>query len=338
MKRNFKLIGMLIFVCIFSLAGCTKRENDNVLENIDVLENLVIDRNADGTEDYKYFNNGKLEKVNFKNNKGNLRAYNEKSDTLIFLEYDDDGFYRLKIRTKNKEKSITIDGILNFVTISSDGNYTFYSTLNADNIPVFHILNNNSFESEILKQDNILISGDLISFNNKGNLIFYGINIDKKEAGVFEYDIKLKTYSLVTKIEQGIVTALEILEGNKILLFKSLDEQNYIEIISNNNLENKVIKCDFKHIENAILVNEDIYFSAFENDKLNLYKYDNIKNNIKRLTFTFPYSLGRESRLLEWNNRIYFVDVKGEIYYYDIASESTVLGDFSKGEYIFLDK
>lgn len=337
MKKNFKFIGMLIFFCIFSLVGCTKKESNETLENIDVLDNLVINRNSDGTEEYKYFKDGKLESANLKNYNGNLRAYNEISDTLVFLEYADDGFYKLKIKRKNKEKSISIDGVLNFIKISKDGEYTFYSTLNEDNIPVFHILNNKSFESDILEQDNILISGNLVSFNKDNNLIFYGINIDKKEAGIFEFDIKNKTYELLYKVEQGIVAYLEILKNNKILIFKSIDDESYIEIIDDK-FKGEVIKTDFTYIEEAISINNDIYFSAFENERLNLYKFDDDKKLLKRVTFTFPYSLGRESRLLEWNNRIYFVDIKGQIYYYDISNESTVLGDFPKGEYMILDK
>ncbi|MGL5823208.1 MAG: hypothetical protein ACRCYE_16505 [Sarcina sp.] len=338
MKKNFNLIGMLIFFCIFSLVGCTRKESNEVLEDIDVVSNLIIDRNNDGTEEYKYFKDGTLERFKFENYKGNLRAYNEKSDILVFLSYEDDGYYKLKIRNKNREKVITIDGVLNFIKISDNGNYIFYSTLNDDNIPIFHIFDNTSFENEVFEQNNILVSGNLISFNSSDNIVFYGIDIDKKQAGIFEYDIKNRIYKLVSKVERGIGTHLEILENNKILILKSVEEKNYIELIDVNEDKNESIKTEVTYIEDAIVINDDIYFSAVENEKMNLYKFDNNEKIIKRLTFTFPYSLGRDSRLLEWNDRIYFVDIKGQIYYYDIASKTTILGDFEEGEYIILDK
>ncbi|MGL5575775.1 MAG: hypothetical protein ACRDCW_09560 [Sarcina sp.] len=335
MKRSYSVMLLLLVIGVSGLYGCSK--NDNVekrVSQIDIKDNLVIDI-KDGEEKYRYLDKGKFIEANLEG-EGNLLAYNDKADISIFTNYNDSEKY-LNIISKKGKQEVLLKDRLDFVYLSKDGSYTFYKTCNKDNIVRYNLINNKTQESSVLPED-ILISGDLIKFIDDKTLVLYGSDIENKVSGVFIYDIENGTYKLINEIMGKFMSSLEVISDSKILMIEVNQEGSdvYVLDIETNEINN--ISSNFNYVEDAILYKNKVFISALENSDLNLYFIDLDTNEFKRLTFDFPKSLGRKSRLLADDRKIYFSDITGKVYYYDVEEDSTNLLENQNGIYMILDK
>ncbi|MGL5066993.1 MAG: hypothetical protein ACRC6T_04080 [Sarcina sp.] len=328
---------MLVFLSfgITGLYGCSKSEVEEVKkEKIDIQDNLVIDIN-NGEEKYKYLNDGKFTNANIEG-QGNLMAYNDKEDIAIFLERTDDSKV-LNIILADDSMDVKIDGNLEFVQVSENGSYTLYKTCSSDNIVKYNLLNNKTKEITLLSEE-VLISGNLIKFIDDDTLILYGVDIDAKKNGIFTYDISTKEYKLVNEIVGKFISSIEVISDNKILMIEVNEGGSdvYILDIVTKDIEHMTSK--FEYVEDAILCGNKVFINALENGGLNLYSIDLESKGLRRLTFDFPKSLGRESRLLAENGKVYFSDINGKVYYYDVTEDTTNLMKNQNGMYMIVDK
>ncbi|WP_297435007.1 hypothetical protein [uncultured Clostridium sp.] len=334
MKKNYKTVLLGISFSMMFFYGCGKKPIEEVsLEKVDIVDNLIIDMEND-KEIYKYIDKGNLVSLNLEAH-GKLRAYSEKADVAVFLEYSENG-KKINIRSNDEIKSFFVSGDISFINISSDGDYIFLKTT-TDNISEYKIVDRHNLSSVNIS-DNIAISGDLIRFLDNDNLIFYGVYMDNNDCGIFSYNIKDRSYKLLKEIKEKFVNYIDVLSDSEILIGQVIDGQNKIALLDLNTLEEEILCDGFENIDTSVIYEGDIYMSAFENGNYNLYRVDINSKSIKRLTYGFPKSLGRESGFVIEENKIYFSDITGKLYFYDIKSESTNILENQIGMNMIVDK
>lgn len=337
MKKSYKIVLLFIIsLGLMSLNGCSKEQkNAEDIDNIDVSSNLVLDI-EDNEIKYKTLDNGKLVDLDIKS-KDNLQAFNESKDILIFSRITEDNKKEMDIVSKGNKKTIDVEGYLDMVLISSNGSYTLYKTsLNGISVD-YYIINNKTFEKKKLRDD-ILISGEMIKFLDNENIIFYGVDIKKKESGLYVYNIVNDTYTLKKKIMGGVISYLEVLDKDNVVYVEGIDEESKLISFNVSNKKAEVLTSKFKYIEDSILYKDKLYLSAAQYENLDLYSLDLKSKELKRLTFDFPKSLARTSSLIEENGEIYFSDVNGKIYKYDTIEKSTSIMDNKNGIYLIKSK
>ncbi|MGL4655364.1 MAG: hypothetical protein ACRCWM_05735 [Sarcina sp.] len=335
MKRGYKLMVILLTLGVSTLYGCSKSNDiEKETNKIDIKDNLVIDF-KEGKEEYRYLNKGKFEEANLDID-GSLLAYNDKADISIFTNYIEAKKY-LNIIFEDGKLEIPLEGRLDFVYISKDGSYTLYKTCSEDNIVLYNLIDNTT-KKNITLAENVLISGNLIKFIDDKKLVLYGVDIDKKISGLFIYDIEKGSYELINEIKGRFMSSLEVISEDKVLMIEVNEESSDVYILDVKTKEMNNISSKFEYVEDAILYENKVYISAFENDDLNLYSIDLDRDILKRLTFDFPKSLGRESRLLADDGKIYFSDINGKVYFYDTKEDTVNLIENQNGVYMIVDK
>lgn len=326
---------LLLALAVSNLYGCSKNEDiEKQTDKIDIKDNLVIDIKS-GKEVYRYLDKGKFIDANLEGD-GNLLAYNDKADISIFTNYIDSQKY-LNIISKKGKQEILMKDRLDFVCLSKEGTYTLYKTCSEDNTVKYNIIDNMTQKISILP-DNILISGDLIKFIDDKTLVLYGSDIENRSSGVFLYDIEAGTYKLVQEIIGKFMSSLEVISDSKVLMIEVNEDGSDVYVLDIKTNEMNNISSNFNYVEDAILYENKVFISAFENGDINLYSIDLGSNDFKRLTFNFPKSLGRESKLLADDRKIYFSDITGKVYFYDIEKDSTNLLENQNGVYMIMDK
>lgn len=334
MKKGYKLLaGLFATAIIFS--ACTRTDiEEEKLGKIDVFDNLVVDI-KDDKEIYSYISKDGIEKGQLESN-GIVKTYSEKNDVVIFLEYHNDG-KRINIRTKDDLKYIKIDDFISLLKLSSDGKYMFLKEQKDEIISEYSIIDTQTLEKIVL-DDEIFISGKIVDFLDEKQIVFYGVDSEKKISGLFTYNILTKKYELLREVDGRFVNYIKVLDSENIFLSAADDDEKYLGILNIKSGKINYVNADFKYIQDAVLEKDKVYFSGVENENMNLYMMD-IKNKIvKRLTFDFPKNLGLDSYLINEEGKIYFSDVDGRLYFYDTEKNTTNILKKQDGIYMIVDK
>lgn len=334
MKKNKKMIVAILSLSVISMYGCDKNSEKDKINDIDVPTNLILDIKDEDIE-YKTLKNGRISDFEI-NDEGMLMSYNGEQDVLVFSSQQNEKNV-LKIVVDGKEKTVDINGYLETVYISSDGRHTLYKTNSTGTVIEYFIMDNKTLKSTKLSE-NILVSGNMIKFLNNNELIFYGVDIEKKESGIFTYSINSGEYKLKKKIVGSVISYIDVLDENSILYSESIDQRQKLCVLNLDDLKLNEITDRFERVEDSIICDNKIYVSAQENYKLNLYEIDIDTNKVKRLTFDFPESLALESKLLVQEKNIYFSDINGDLYNYSINEKSINMVEKDKGEYLIMNK
>ncbi|MGL4991339.1 MAG: hypothetical protein ACRC57_09335 [Sarcina sp.] len=333
MKNRYKLILGMMLLSI-GVYGCTlSNVNDEKINNIDIAENLIADI-KNNEESYFYLKDGILEESPLTAS-GSIRGYSTVGDITIFLEYYDNG-KRINIKKNENLKSLNIDGTISTIKLSLDGENILLITKNENFIPTYRIINTHTLEETYLEEE-IFISGDIINFLSNDELVFYGVDANKKLSGIFKYNLKEKEYELLREIKDNFVSYMKVLDENKIFISLTKEEENKIGLLDIN--QNSIIEMEseFEAIENVVLFEDKIYLSAKYNGNISLYCSDLKKRVTKRLTYDFPKQLARNSSFIIEDNKIYFSDENGILYFYDFEKDTTNILNNNRS-YMIVDK
>lgn len=334
MKKGYKLIICLSVVLVLGY-GCTKNDiKDEKVGKIDILDNVIVDIN-DNKESYKYLKNGEISVAQFEG-QGSLKAYSSKNDVAVFVEQGID-YKNINIIRDSSTKSLEVKGNINLLKFSDNGEFILCKIDNENSKTNYKIINTKDLKSYNMDSD-IFVSGNVIEFLDDENIIFYGVDISKKISGIFKYNINTEKYSLVREIEGTFVNYIDVVSNQEVVISMSNGDSKCLVLLNVNENIIRTVDNGFEFIEDAVLYDNKVYMSALANNKINLYSVDFSNNKIKRLTYDFPKSLGRDSRLIAEDDKIYFSSIEGKIYFYDIENDSTSILKNQNGIYMILDK
>lgn len=288
-KNTIKIF--CVFILAFSLVSCSSKvENQNNIEAFNKVElnaGAVI-ANENGTYSSYNYDNGKYNKID-----GNqiIGLYNQKSGNYVgqidgkyFSCYDD--------------KKIDLDDVT-----SSDSDFklspggqkmSFFRDSDGVNQPVVVNLQDGS---EVQFNPAALISGTLLDFISDNKLIYYGINVDTKENGLFTYDLTTNKEELIYKFKSGDAQFLKVLNDSIVFVQEiQNDDKELIKIDINSN-QAEVLSKNIVSVNDVVYNNGDYYvLGKLKNKSASLFKI-NI-NLEKRLIFDFPQSINVDSGLV----------------------------------------
>lgn len=300
-KRNnkkIKLIGAIL--CSFFLISCgdgNKGEDNNINIEEVVLNNGAIVENKNGVYHNYNLEDGKYKKL--ESNKVIL-TYNNFSGNYIS---EKDGKY-IGVYDNTEIDLKDIGKMDEEVTISPDGKYIYF--LRDKEGYEVNILNFETGEPIPFKS-NVFISGKLIDWSTNDKLVYYGINVDKNQNGIFLYDIETQSERLIYEFKNGDAEFLKGTQKGVIFIQEQLDSGKVLRKVNLETNENKILSEEIIYIYSLIESGDDLFIlGKLKDNVISIYKYE--EGKFKRMIYDYPSIINTEKGLrLDNEGNILFI-------------------------------
>ncbi|ATD55211.1 hypothetical protein [Clostridium chauvoei] len=281
MKISKKYILLILGLTSTSLIlnGCSKKNIS--VESIQLSKGSIV-KEVDGTySNYKFESN----------------EYSKIETEKVILSYDlDSGNYIYNSNGKNgvvaKDNEIPIDyNNPKDLKLSKGGNYFSYFKDESYMELVIRDVKNNK---DIQINSNVAISGTLVEWLNEDTLVYYGID-DKKNNGIFTYNLKENKEELIYKLQNGFIQFLRTYEENVIFVQQTMENNRYLKIIDlNKNV--KDITSEIIEVSDVLSTEKGLFvLGKMKDNNYSIYKIEG--GNVKRLVFDFPNIIHLEKGL-----------------------------------------
>ncbi|WP_251859471.1 hypothetical protein [Clostridium sp. Marseille-Q2269] len=314
-KKGFKNIGYLIIIFFsIGLVGCKNNTSKGVKVDIPKFKEVItLKRGKDSLGIYN-IENTNITKTMESKDIGDIK-YNNKNSIYVFTNIIEKGneLNKNKINIIKNDKQITLDNFYSAsdIDISMDGNKIAYRSFKKDSLQSaegMKIYNLDS-KSEVKIKSNILVSGNLFRWLNKDEILYYGINPDKKDkAKIYKYNLKDNKEEVYVDNITGLCTYF-IPKGDNVLLLTRMGDKYNLSYYSKKENGFKKISEEISGIYKSTTSTENIYFigkNDFEN-KDYLYKFNGKELTLDRLTYNFPSKIDINGGIAsDKNGNIYF--------------------------------
>lgn len=307
-------IWIIVLLCLF-LSGCTSKPK---VEEKDTRDLIHLEKYMVG-EVVK-------NKTKIYNLKNGIGSYLGECDNLIDLKYNaSEGIYakliyletgnslnKNKILIENKEDRFEINDFFSAfdMKISLKGSklaYRYYKSDDLSSINDLSIFDIKDKKKMTLEGDTI-ISGNLYEFLDEDTLIYYGINPESKERGIFKYSFLTEKEGLLYKVDKGNITGFNIVNNKELFIINTSNESSVLGKIDLKDLTYEKIGGNIESLYSTIDAGENIYYFLIResNKKTSIYKYDG--KNIKKVIYNFPKNISEEYPLVkDKENNVYFI-------------------------------
>lgn len=322
-----------IIITILFFQGCGKKSSiaeENKVNSL-ILPEYVIAEVVDNATKLYNINNGIGGGIGQVENLLDLQ-YNSKSQTTVKVIYIENGENLIKNKiviehNGEQEELNTFYSALDS-KISPSGDkiaYRYYKQDSMDSIEDMTVYNIKDKKVIKLNTDTI-ISGNLYEFINDNEILYYGVNLNTNDRGIFKYSLDTNIEELIYKLSDGNITSLKYAGDNEVLAVKSDNTGSGLYSIDLKNSEMKKIQSDIEEIYSFNNVGENSYILAKEKGKNSaIYKWS---GNLKRLTYSFPKNIDSKSPIInDDNENLYFVgydDDKSKSDIYMIKKDGSV--------------
>lgn len=328
-----------IFVCVFIfivlpllVLGCSEEEKvnpDNLAEVIKLEKGAVL-KSEDGEYNLYNYRDYNYNKMNINST---ILAYDKSSSSYICEE--DGEHYIVYDNKKYKIKDKRYEGL----KLSPHGKYISYF-VDDDGLKL-KIFKNDSKNSEIKINSEVLISGTLYDWYDDNTIVYYGVKNDKTN-GLFIYDIIKDKEELIYTVEEGYLVYLKRSMDSLIFLQMNFKNDKELVVIDKKSNQTNILSRYIEELNDVIEIDKKFYFTGkIKDDSKSLYKIED--NNIERLVFDFPAAIDAEKGLkADDEENILFVGKNGiygkyeNIYSYNKDGSVSVVSDEGI-DYIFID-
>lgn len=297
MKLIKKVTAVLLIILSFMLAGCNNKADPKNVSKEKQKYNFTTATLSYKTESNKSkvysLENGKKTLLYEFNDMMDMK-YSKDSNTFVIRKYIGSGneliHNNLTINFKGKEIILNDFYSVEYYALSRDGTKIAFTSYLEDGLQSITDIRIYDIENEkyINFQPEVLISGQQYTFDEEGNLIYYGVNKKNNSNAIFSFNPKSLEKREIYKLESGVINSLYCLKDSLIFLKQDLDENLLIEIEKGKNKE-IILSKKFEDIY-GVVSNDFIYFIGKEiNNKPALYKVKG--KEIKRLTYDFPQNV-----------------------------------------------
>ena len=281
MKINKKYI-LLIFGLTsmgLILTGCNSK--DDSIESLDVSKGSIV----------------KEENGNYYNYKFDPKGYSKIETEKVILSYDlETGNYIYNSQGKNgvvaKDKDISIDyANPKGLKLSKDGSYFSYFK---DDTYLELVVKDIKTNKEMEVNSNVAISGTLIDWVDDDKLVYYGID-DKKNNGIFVYNIKEQKEEILYKLDNGYIQFLKATTNGVIFVQQTVNNKRILKIVDlNKNVDE--LTDNILEVNDILKTEKGIFIlGKMKDNNYSIYKVKD--NNVKRLVFDFPNIIHLEKGL-----------------------------------------
>lgn len=303
-NQIIKLIGVIL--CSFFLISCGDN-NKNEENNIDI-EPIVLNKGAVVENENGIYQNYNLEEGKYKKLQNNnvILAYNSFSGNYIS---EKEGKY-VGVYDNTEVDLQSIGNMDEEVTISPDGEYI--SFLRDKEGYEVNIL---SFETgEFIQfKSNVLISGKLIDWSSNNKLVYYGINVDMNQNGIFLYDIEKQSEKLIYEFKNGDAEFLKGTQKGVIFIQEQLESGKVLRKINLETNENKILSEEIMYIYSLIESGDDLFIlGKLKDNIISIYKYE--QGKFKRMIYDYPSGIRIEKGLrVDNEGNILFIAIHNNI-------------------------
>ena len=326
-QRSSTAIWLMVLLCLF-LNGCTNKDvvKEKEIKPLIPLEEYMFGEVVNNKTKIYNLQNGMGVYLGEWDNLIDLR-YNVKEKIYAKLIYLEEGnnLNRNKIVIETKNDEIEINNFFSALDMRMSPNgwklaYRYYKDDDLGSIEdmvVFDIKNKKEIELNI----NTIISGNLYDFLDEDTIVYYGIDLESKERGIFKYSFSTKKEENIYKVSEGNITGFNIITGEEMFFINNQNESSKLGKINLKNLEYEYIGSNIERLYSTIDVDDDMYYFLMKevNKKAAIYKYDG--ERLKRATYNFPNNVGEEYPLLkDPEGNVYFVGYNEDISKRDIYS------------------
>lgn len=269
-----------------------------------------------------------------------MEVYSEELGLAVYREFADKGT-NLIITNGVKEHKISVGGNIEELIISPKGTKLLYRYNSGDKIG-YKVLDLQNFK-EFDFNENLAISGENVKFVNEDQLILYGVDLEKRQSGLYIYNIKDGSYTLEKQIVKAFIDYIDLVEDQVVLYTQSsIDGKKNCYIYNLDSKKESVISNEVGEIESLCKIGNVVYFIGTKGEGLrSLYSIDITNNKLDRLVYDFPKNISEKSKLIVAGDNIYFLGFndskeKNALYRYNLKDKSIKLIDSNKGQYIII--
>ncbi|MDK0889668.1 DPP IV N-terminal domain-containing protein [Clostridium perfringens] len=342
MRKAAALSLLVLVILSITLAGCNfskgSNEEDSKGKKLKLPCSIVSTISG---EDVLYYEveGDSLKKLDL-NLKGHMEVYSEELGLAVYREFADKGT-NLIITNGVKKHKISVEGNIEELIISPKGTKLLYRYNSGDKIG-YKVLDLQNFK-EFDFNENLAISGENVRFVNEDQLILYGVDLEKKQSGIYIYNIKDGSYTLEKQIVKAFIDYIDLVEDQVVLYTQSsIDGKKNCYIYNLDNKKESVISNEVGEIESLCKIGNVVYFIGTKGEGLrSLYSIDITNNKLDRLVYDFPKNISEKSKLIVVGDNIYFLGFndskeKNALYRYNLKEKSIKLIDSNKGQYIII--
>lgn len=343
MKKVTALSLVVLVILSKTLLGCnfSKGPSEEIISQKKLELPSIIISTISGEDVFYYkVEEDSLKKLNL-NLKGNMEAFSKELGLAIYREFYDKGT-KLIITNGAKEDEILVDGSIEKLIVSPKGTKLLYRYNSGEKIgyKILDLKNLKEFDFN----DNLAISGENVKFINEEQLIFYGVDLEKRQSGLYIYNIKDGSYTLEKQIVKAFIDYINLIGDNSILYTKSsIDGKESCYIHNLDSKDDTIISDEVKEIESSCKIGNLVYFIGTKGEgQRSLYSIDITNNKLDRLVYDFPKNITENSKLIAFGDYIYFLGFndrkeKNALYKYNPEDKSIKLIDSNKGQYIIMN-
>lgn len=324
--KRYILLVTLIFLMIVTCSCNRNKVNDNVpqviLPKYSKVSILRSEENNISVFQEKELSLKSIEKLK---NISDIK-YNNKNNIYVFKEIISKGenFNKsiIKILSLNGEKVLQDFYTAEDMKLSPNANYLAYRSFkedsfdSAEGLKIYDIKMN----KPILINNQTLVSGNLYTWLNEDEILYYGAS-DDKGVNIFKYNIKNEEETLYTPLLNGYCKFFIPYKDNILMLLDN-GESNNLMIYSKSDNSLKKLDISFEIIYDGIYneKQKEIFMIAAENgEEANLFKLSLDDLSLNKVNYDFPKSLDSNGGLA--------IDDRGFIYYLGYSEDDKLKND-----------
>ena len=249
MRKAAALSLLVLVILSTTLAGCNfgkgSNEEDSKGTNLKLPCSIVSTISG---EDVLYYEieGDSLKKLDL-DLKGHMEVYSQELGLAVYREFADKGT-NLIITNGVKEHKISVEGNIEELIISPKGTKLLYRYNSGDKIG-YKVLDLQDFK-EFDFNENLAISGENVKFVNEDQLILYGVDLEKRQSGLYIYNIKDGSYTLEKQIVKAFIDYIDLVEDQVVLYTQSsIDGKKNCYIYNLDSKKESVISNEVGEIE-----------------------------------------------------------------------------------------
>lgn len=324
--KRYILLVTLIFLMIVTCSCNRNKVNENfpqvILPKYSKVSILRSEENNISVFQEKELSLKSIEKLK---NISDIK-YNNKNNIYVFKEIISKGenFNKsiIKILSLNGEKVLQDFYTAEDMKLSPNANYLAYRSFkedsfdSAEGLKIYDIKMN----KPILINNQTLVSGNLYTWLNEDEILYYGAS-DDKGVNIFKYNIKNEKETLYTPLLNGYCKFFIPYKDNILMLLDN-GESNNLMIYSKSDNSLKKLDISFEIIYDGIYneKQKEIFMIAAENgEEANLFKLSLDDLSLNKVNYDFPKSLDSNGGLA--------IDDRGFIYYLGYSEDDKLKND-----------
>ncbi len=353
-KEKMTTCVSLLIIILFSMSACS-----NLNTNVKTKDKSQINKFYDIMTLSSEGDGEKLYEVgNSLSNKINVSKiinvdYNLNNNTSVIRNFVSNGsnLTKTNLQIYNGNKEITLNKSFSYsdVILSPKGTKIAFRSFSSDNlssaegVSIYSTVN----DSKLKFDSDVLISGNLYTFLDDDNILYYGVTNGENDYGkIFDYNFKTNKKTVIYDKFNGYCTFFSALENGNLIFIEQNDSGEVLNYYNKSNNSVSQISSNLSDIYSYVVDEKNNIMYLLGDDSstgsVQLYSINLTTLKLGRLTYDFPVTADKNGGMaINSLGQVYFcgfMDNSGNnsIFMYDHSTNSTNLITTTPGQYHIL--